>query len=383
MSRIGAVFRALGAAYRQRFGSRMPADQLRAMRDLEACHTAALGGIRWHCPRCGGAVYTYRSCGNRNCPACGHADAALWLERQKRLLLPGLTYHLVTFTVPEPLRRPIRSHPREMLPILFDAASSALLDLCRDPRHLGALPALTAVLHTWTRQLLYHPHVHFLASGGGLGPDGAWRFAQPKFLVPVRALSILFAARVRDALREHHPSMFAQVPASVWRKPWVVHSKPVGAGEHALAYLARYIFRVALADSAILRWDDQQVIFRYRDSESGEQRTARLDPLEFIRRFLQHVLPSGFRKVRHYGLHHSSKRKVLRLLQAQLALAAKLPIPPSDKPRRRPSPAPVCRQCHTKLVAHEAAHVLMCGAVSTLPPPITMQAARVLPRTAC
>lgn len=354
MSRLGAIFRAHAAAYRQRFGSRMPARQLRAMRDLEACHTPALGGIRWLCPRCGGAAFTYRSCGNRHCPACGQADADLWLEAQKRLLLPGVTYHLVTFTVPEALRLPIRSYPSEILPILFDASASALLDLCRDPRHLGARPALTAVLHTWTRQLLYHPHVHFLASGGGIGPDGAWRYAQPHFLVPVRALSVIFAARLRDLLRERHPAIFAQVPAAVWRQPWVVHSKPVGAGEHALAYLARYIFRVALADSAILRHDDHEVVFRYRDGATGQPRTARLEPHAFMRRFLQHVLPSGFRKVRHYSLHHSSKRQALRLLQAQLALTTGLPLPPAAKPKRTPIPLPLCRHCRTPLVAVES-----------------------------
>lgn len=351
MSRIGAILRAHGPDYRRHFGVRMPAEQLRAMRALEVCHTAALGGIRWHCPRCGGAVFTYRACGNRNCPACGHADAELWLERQRRLLLPGVTYHLVTFTVPDTLRRTIRSHPRQALPVLFNAASSALIDLCRDPRHLGGLPALTAVLHTWTRQLFYHPHVHFLASGGGLGPDGAWREAHPKFLVPVRALSVLFAARVRDGLRKSQPDLFNAVPAAVWRRPWVVHSKPVGAGDHALAYLARYIFRVALADSAILRQDKREVVFRYRDSTTGKPRTARLDTQEFIRRFLQHILPTGFRKVRHYGLHHSSKRKALRLLQAQLAFTHALPLPPTGKPARKPMPAPQCSRCNTPLVA--------------------------------
>ena len=351
MSRLGAVFRAHGEAYRRLFGPRMPADHLRAMRDLKACHTSALGGIRWHCPRCGGALFTYRACGNRNCPACGHADAELWLERQKRLLLPGVTYHLVTFTVPDALRRTIRSHPRQALPVLFNAASSALLDLCRDPRHLGGLPAITAVLHTWTRQLIYHPHIHILASGGGLAPGGAWREAHPKFLVPVRALSTLFAARLRDGLRKSQPDLFNTVPGTVWRQPWVVHSKPVGAGEHALAYLARYIFRVALADSAILRHNDREVVFRFRDRETGKPRTARLDPQEFIRRFLQHVLPAGFRKVRHYGLHHSSKRQALRLLQAQLAFAHARPLPPMGKPARPPMPVPQCRRCNTPMVA--------------------------------
>ena len=339
MSRLGAILRAHGGAYRDRFSSRMSADQLRAMRELAVCHTPALGGVRWHCPHCQERVFTYRSCGNRHCPACGHADAKLWLARQQRRLLPGTTYHLLTFTVPEALRRPIRSHPREILPILFDAASSALVDLCRAPRFLGAMPGLSAALHTWTRQLLYHPHVHFLATGGGLGPDGAWHQADPKFLVPVRALSRLYSARVRDALRQRHPAIFAAIPQSVWRRSWVVHSKPVDDADHALTYLARYIHRVALADSAILRHDDHEIVFRYRDGKTGQSRTARLEPLEFIRRFLQHVLPTGFRKVRHYGLHHSSKRKTLRLLQAQLAFArstAPVPALPHPHGNRRP-----------------------------------------------
>jgi hypothetical protein len=351
MSRLGALLRAHGPAYRQRFETRMSADQLRALRALAACHTPVLGGVCWHCPRCRERVFAYRSCGNRHCPACGHADAMLWLVRQQRLLLPGVPYHLVTFTVPEALRRLIRSHPREALPILFEAASSALLDLCREPRFLGGVPGLTAVLHTWTRQLLYHPHVHLLATGGGRGPDGAWRQADPQFLVPVRALSEIFRARVRDALRQRHPALFAALPGAVWQKPWVVHSKPVGAGDHALAYLARYIHRVALADSAILRHDDQEVVFRYRDGDTGQPRTARLAPDEFLRRFLQHVLPSGFRKVRHYGLHHSSKRKALRLLQAQLAFVHSLPLPPVDPPVRAPLPPLLCPQCATPMCA--------------------------------
>lgn len=345
MARLGAVFRAHGAGYRNRFGSRMSADQLRAMRQLAACHTPALGGVLWECPDCHGQRFTYRSCGNRHCPACGHADAELWLARQQRLLLPATTYHLVTFTVPEALRRVIRSHPREALPILFDAASSTLLDLCREQRFLGGTPGLTAVLHTWTRQLIYHPHVHFLATGGGLDPTGAWRTAHPKFLVPVHALSKVFRARFRDALREALPEVFAAIPVTVWRKDWVVHSKPVGSGEKAQSYLARYLYRVALADSAILRHDEKQVVFRYRDRESGQASTARLEPEEFIRRFLQHVLPRGFRKVRHYGLHHSSKRQALRLIQVQLAFVHGLSVPSAAAPTLPPMPPPVCPHC--------------------------------------
>lgn len=370
MSRLGAIFRAHGEAYRQAFGSRMDADRFRVMQALEACHTSALGGIRWHCPRCNETLFMYRSCGNRHCPACGHADSKLWLARQQRMLLPGVTYHLVTFTLPEGLRRLIHAHPRETMPLLFKASSSALLDLCRDPRHLGGLPALTAVLHTWTRQMLHHPHIHFLASGGGLDPHGSWHETDPKFLVPVRALSVLFAARVRDLLHVRHAPLFAAVPTSVWHQPWVVHSKPVGAGEQALVYLARYIFRVALADSAILRHNDSEVVFRYRDSESGQSRTARLDPHEFIRRFLLHVLPAGLCKVRHYGLHHSSKRKALRLLQAQLAFARQLPLPPADDPVLPPLPAPVCPHCASIMLSARVKPQPHCSAnVSARGPP--------------
>jgi hypothetical protein len=162
---------------------------------------------------------------------------------------------------------------------------------------------------------------------------------------------VLFAARVRDLLCARYPELFATVPASVWRQAWVVHSKPVGAGEHALGYLARYIFRVALADSAILHHDDREVVFRYRDGDTGKPCTARLAPQEFIRRFLEHVLPSGFRKVRHYGLHHSSRRQKLRLLQAQLAFTHNLPLPPAKAPTLPPAPPPVCPHCQTPMTA--------------------------------
>jgi len=170
----------------------------------------------------------------------------------------------------------------------------------------------------------------------------------------VKALSPVFVARVRDLLRARQPAIFAIVPAAVWRQPWVVHSEPVGAGEHALEYLARYIFRVALADSAILHHDEHEVVFRYRDSDTNIKRTARLTPLQFIDRFLMHVLPSGLRKVRHYGLHHSSRRKKLRLIQAQLAFARQLPLPPAEVPKLPPAPPPVCPHCQEPMIPDAA-----------------------------
>lgn len=311
------IVRRHGPEYRRQFGERMSVDQLRALRDIAACRTPVMGGQRWLCPRCGEHHLAYHSCGNRHCPACGADDAHAWRDRQQDLLLP-VPYHLATFTVPDSLRRTIRAHPRELLALLFRTTSSTLLDLCANPRWLGATPGVTAVLHTWTRQLEYHPHVHFLVTGGGLAPDGSWREPDSGFLVPVHALSKVFRARFRDGLHERFPKLFAALPAKTWTHDWVVHSEPVGSGEQALRYLSRYLYRVAIANPAILRADDQSVTFRYRDSTDRRARTCTLAPQEFLRRFLQHVLPKGFVKARAFGLHHPSKRGALTLVRLSL-----------------------------------------------------------------
>ena len=342
------IVRRHGQAYLRQFGERMSADQFRALRDIAACRTPALGGQRWCCPQCGEQRFAFHSCGNRHCPACGADDAHAWLDRQQALLLP-VPYHLATFTVPEPLRRPIRSHPRELLPLLFRTSASTLLDLCANPRWFGAVPGVTGVLHTWTRQLEYHPHVHFLVTGGGVAPDGAWREPLSGFLVPVHALSKVFRARFRDALHKQHPAVFAALPPKLWKTPWVVHSKPVGGGEQALRYLSRYLYRVALSNAAISQADDHAVSFRYRDSSERRQRSCSLTHQEFLRRFLQHVLPRGFVKARYFGLHHPSKRTALTLVRLALYLRARHPPPPVAKPAHEPAPPCRCPHCATTM----------------------------------
>jgi hypothetical protein len=345
---LADILRRHGAAYRAAFENRMPLDQLRAMRAIEVCRTPALGGHRWQCPTCGADRFSYHSCGNRHCPTCGHDDARLWVNRQQALLLP-VTYHLCTFTVPEALRRPIRSHPRETLAILFKAASSTLMEVSANPRWLGAMPGVSGVLHTWTRQLEYHPHIHFLVTGGGVTPDGSWRQASDSFLVPVHALSAVFRARFRDILRTKWPAIFSRIAPETWRLPWVVHSKPVGNGQKAVLYLSRYIYRVALSNRQILSADSQTIRFRYRRSEDGASRVASLPPMEFLRRFLQHVLPSRFVKVRHFGLHHPSRRDTLSLLRAALYLRLNRPIPiPPPPPEIKPALS--CPQCQTPML---------------------------------
>jgi len=328
MGRLGDIFRAHGPEYRARFAEDMSLDQLRAMFAIEACHTPAAGEALWRCPRCGKRHFTFVGCGNRHCPACGNTRAEQWLRKHCALLLPGVVYYLITFTVPAGLRRAIRSHPRELLELLMRLSADTLLDVCANPKWFGATPGLTALLHTWTRQYWYHPHVHFIGTGGGINARGEWVEAKHDFLVPVHALSPVFRARFRDALLDQYPEIFATIKRSVWKeKKWVVHSKPVGAGEKALRYLARYVYRVVLSERAILHHTSSLITLRYRKSKTNQPRTMRLAPHEFIRRFLQHVLPSGFRKVRYFGLHHSSKRPVLRLLQAAMSLRAGLPLP--------------------------------------------------------
>jgi len=373
MGSMGEIFRAHGPEYRARFADRMSLDQLRAMRDIEACHTPAAGEALWRCPRCRKRHFTFVGCGNRHCPACGNTRAEQWLRKHCALLLSGVVYHLITFTVPDGLRRAIRSHPREMLEMLMRLSASTLLDVSANEKWLGATPGLTAVLHTWTRQTEYHPHVHFIGTGGGLNEQGQWVDAHPKFLVPVHALSSVFRARFRDQLREQYPEIFARVKPNVWKQhAWVVHSEPVGAGETTLAYLARYVYRVALSQRAILQHDSNCITVRYRKSDTNKVRTMRLVPQEFIRRFLQHVLPSGFRKIRYFGLHHSSKRPTLKLLQAAMAIRAgsPLPVPPPDTETFRPA----CPDCDAPMdflrrITSNRRAILFPAAIQTRGPP--------------
>ena len=348
MGSLGEILRAHRDEYRARFAERMSLDQLRAMRDIEACHTPAAGEALWRCPRCAKRHFTFLGCGNRHCPACGGTRAEQWRRKHCALLLPGVVYHFVGFTVPAGLRRTIRSHPRELLELLMRLSSSTLLDVCANPKWLGATPGLTAVLHTWTRQYEYHPHVHFIATGGGINEQGQWAEAHSKFLVPVPALSVVFRARFRDALREQYPEIFAQITPTVWKhKNWVVHSEPVGSGETTLGYLARYVYRVALSERSILQHEPDRITLRYRHSDTNQPRILRLKPQEFIRRFLQHVLPSGFRKIRYFGLHHSSKRPLLRLIQAAMAIRDGLPLP--APPPAEETLTPSCPDCHSPM----------------------------------
>jgi len=315
MVELAEIFRLHGPEYRAKFGDRMLPSHLRAMRDIEQCRTPALGGQLYHCEKCDEHLYSYHSCQNRHCPKCQSDQAEQWLEEQKSLLLPT-THFLVTFTLPEELRAVARAHQKIVYHLLFRASAAGLQKLASDERFIGGRIGMVGVLHTWTRDLRYHPHVHYIVTGGGLSADGRWMASGADFLVPVKPLSVIFRAKLRDELKK--AGLFNQVDERVWQKDWVVHGEPVGSGEQAFQYLAPYIFRVAISNHRILKLEDGQVTFEYKESASDQIRTCTLTAEEFMRRFLQHVLPERFVKVRYYGLLSPSHRHWLDLARETL-----------------------------------------------------------------
>lgn len=288
MVELADIFRLHGPAYRATFGDRIPASPLRAMQDIAQCRTEALGGHLFACEQCQQHHYSDHSCKNRPCPTCQHDQAHAWVEHQKSVLLP-VTPFLVTFTVPEQRRSLTRSHQKTLYNILFRASSAAFQALALDPRFLGGRIGRIGVLHTWTRALLSHPHIHYSVPGGALSVDGTWRPSRQDVLVHVKPLAVLFRAKFADQL--HKTALGALVDAHVWDKAWVVHCVPVGSGEHAFRSLARYLFRVAISHNRILTLEDGHVTFQYQESATDQRKTCPLTAQECIRRFLQHVLP--------------------------------------------------------------------------------------------
>src|SRR6266568_9093856 len=307
MLEVAEIIRLHGAAYLARFADRILPSHRRALRDLEACRTLALGGHVHQCDHCGRQVYACHSCRNRHCPKCHRDQTDRWLTAQHARLLP-CAHYLLTFTLPDQLRPLARSHQKAVYGLLMKSAAAALLTLARDPRYVGGRLGCLAVLHTWTRALLYHPHVHLLVTAGGLHrQQHIWVPPRhPHFLVPGRALSRLFRGKFRAGLCK--AGLLDQVPATVWRTEWVVHLQHAGTGAKVLDYLARYVFRIALVNSRLEHFDDGHVTFRYRDGRTGTTKHCVLDAVTFLGRFLQHVLPDGFAKVRHYGLFSPSRK---------------------------------------------------------------------------
>ncbi len=348
MLEVADIFRLHGPEYRAKFSARMLPSHCRAMQDIEQCRTPSLGGQLYYCAQCQQQRYSYHSCKNRHCPKCQNEQANAWLAEQQNLLLP-IHHFLVTFTLPEELRALARSHQKSIYNLLFRASAAALQQLAQDPRFSGGRLGMVAVLHTWTRQLHYHPHVHFIVTGGGLTADGRWRSSRPDFLVPVKALSSIFRAQFRDQLKR--TQLFAQVDPRGWRKGWVVHSEPVDSGAQAFQYLAPYIFRVAISNNRLRQLDNGQVTFSYKESATDQLRYCTISAQEFIRRFLQHVLPPRFIKVRYYGLLSPAQRLLLQKARQLLPVTnSKLnSAHPATLKTTAPPPLLTCPQCRGPL----------------------------------
>lgn len=316
MVALAEVLRRHWPEYERRFGEAILPSHRRAVACLLACRTRALGGQRYQCPDCGRDHFAYHSCHHRACPQCGSADATQWIEARKRKLLPA-PYYLITFTVPAGLRAWLRSHQKLGYGLLLRESAAALQDVAARQKYLGGQLGILSVLPTWGRQLQYHPHVHCVLPAGGLRPDGLrWvRPPTPDFFLPYPLLAARFRNRLHDGLRQEHPEEYGRIPTPVWTQRWVVNVQPAGGGLGALKYLSAYVYRTALSNQRILSDLDGQVTFRYQDSRDQQWHTRSLPAPEFLRRFLQQVLPQGLARVRYYGwLSAAAKSRWDRIL---------------------------------------------------------------------
>jgi hypothetical protein len=350
MPELADILRLHGPDYIGKYQKRLLPSHRRTIDDICACRTEALGGHLYLCPECEKEHYQYHSCKNRHCPKCQNDQADRWIHWQRELLLP-IPYFMATFTLPQGLRRLARGHQKIVYHILFQASQQALQKLASDPKYIGGTLGMIGVLQSWTRDLRHHPHIHYLIPGGGLALDGhTWRPARHQYLLPEKPLALIFRAKFRDLLKK--AGLFHHVQRELWRQPWVVDIIPVGSGEAALKYLAPYIFRVAISNRNILAINDGQVTFRYHDSKTNATRTATLPAERFIGRFLQHVLPRGFQKVRAYGLLHPKQRRLLEIVKEQLApdtLETSHASPCEDHVHCRPT-IPLCPQCACEMI---------------------------------
>ena len=344
MSTIQQIFQDHAASYLECFGDNIPEAHRRTIAAICECRTGLRGQHVFQCPECGEWKMTDSSCGNRHCPACQNGKAAEWVYRQQLKLLP-CTYFLATFTVPEGLRKAARANQRTVYKAIMDCAASSLRTLEADKRFVGCnVAGFFGVLHTWGRQLQYHPHAHFVIPGGGLSKSrDRWIPANGSFLVHVRALSKMFRGKMRDALGKSE--LLHLIPQRVWKRDWVVHCEAVGNGRDVMKYLGAYVFRVAVSDSRIASYNGKSVVVRYQKVGSARWRHMKLSPFEFIRRYLQHVLPAGFMKVRHYGfLSPNFKMPVEKIRELICVLYEILrdTLPKIKPPESRPLRCPAC-----------------------------------------
>ena len=316
---VAEICRRYQDAYEERYG-RLSAAEQRVVHDVTSCRTADLGGHLYVCDQCGVITERYNSCRNRHCPKCQRLEREQWLEKRQQELLPVPYFHVV-FTVPHQLNPLFLTDPKTLYNLLFRAAADTLLTIADDPRHLGAKIGFLAILHSWGQRLDLHPHLHVIVPGGGLSPDGQrWIASRGDFFLPVKVLSRLFRGKFLDEVQKmarqgqpvfprrldpkSQPSAYLCWLDELYTAPWVVYSKPpFGGAKRGLQYLARYSHRVAISDDRLQRLDGDRVVFEWKDyRDDNQMKVTHLEAVEFLRRFLMHVLPSGFHRIRYYGL---------------------------------------------------------------------------------
>ena len=316
---LSEIVKRHGAEYVAKYGDKMLPSHKRALAAIAACRTEDLGGHLYQCDDgdCDHHRYSYHSCKHPSCPKCHTADTKRWLDKRRKELLPVPYFH-VTCTLPQGLRRIVRQNQRILYPILMRTAAEALLKLGLDPKYVGGQLGILSVLHTWSRILDFHPHVHMLVPAGGLDKDGVWQpVKNKKFLVREKSLSRIFRAKFMAAAKKALPH--ETFPQELWKIDWVVKIKPpVRNPEKVLDYLGRYVHRIAISNSRILALKDGMVTFRYQKSDTREWKTTSLPALEFLRKFLQHVLPDRFHKVRYFGLWSPANKKRLKKVRQEL-----------------------------------------------------------------
>jgi len=344
---IAEIFRRYRGAYEQKMG-RLSAAEQRVVHDVTTCRTADLGGHLYVCDECGVITERYNSCRNRHCPKCQKLERERWLEKRQQELLPVPYFHLV-FTVPHQLNPLFLTDPKTLYTLLFRSTAETLLTIAADPKHLGAKIGFLAILHSWGQRLDLHPHLHVIVPGGGLSPDGQrWIASRRDFFLPVKVLSRLFRGKFLDEVRKmarqgqpifprrldpkSQPSAYRCWLDELYAAPWVVYSKPpFGGAERGLQYLARYTHRVAISHDRLKRLDNDRVVFDWKDyRDDNKVKVMSLEAVEFLRRFLMHVLPSGFHRIRYYGLF-ANRHRAANLERCRYLLGVpQEPLPEAD-----------------------------------------------------
>jgi uncharacterized Zn finger protein (UPF0148 family) len=343
MPGIAEIFRDWGGRYIQAKGAALTAARRKAISDIRACRTPAIGaGLLHSCPKCGSVHFAWRSCGNRNCPKCGNERVTRWLEARSRDVLP-VDYHMATFTLPSELRAVCRQLPSKVFGAFFKAASEALKELALDRRFLGGRAGMLGTLQTWRRDGGFHPHIHFLVPGGGISRDGQyWLFPKCRaMMLAPRPLAKLFKGKLRAEMSAL--GLLDLIPPEAWRKRWNIDCRNVGDGMSAFKYLAPYMQRVFICDDRIESYDGESVTYRYKDSHTGRTMRRTLHALDFMELLLQHVLPPGFQKTRYYGILGSACKREAAWIRA-LVLASS-----GGRPPKEPEPFAVrpfvCAKC--------------------------------------